>query len=207
MEIEQLPLGALGTNCYLIEDQKDTLIIDPGGDADKLIRMIERRELKPQAILLTHAHFDHIGALDHVRDHFNIPVYIHEEEKDWLGDPDKNGSSFFSMVVSPVQARPADHFIEPGDMTIGRFSFEVRHTPGHSPGSVSFVFRDQVFVIAGDTLFEGGIGRTDLPGGHHELLLESIRNELLSLGGDMEVCPGHGGMTTIEKEELSNPFL
>ncbi|KGX85011.1 MBL fold metallo-hydrolase [Pontibacillus marinus] len=207
MEVEQLPLGTLGTNCYLIEQNKNTLIIDPGGDADKLIRMIERRELTPKAILLTHAHFDHIGALDEVRDHFNVPVYVHEEEKDWLNDPEKNGSKFFSMVVSPIQARSADHFIEPGNMTVADFTFEVRHTPGHSPGSVSFVFKDEGFVIAGDTLFEGGIGRTDLPGGNHDLLIESIQNKILSLGDEMEVCPGHGGKTTVEKEKLSNPFL
>ncbi|QHE52954.1 MBL fold metallo-hydrolase [Pontibacillus sp. HMF3514] len=207
MEVEQLPLGTLGTNCYLIEQNKKTLIIDPGGDAEKLIRMIERRELTPKAILLTHAHFDHIGALDEVRDHFNVPVYVHQEEKDWLEDPEKNGSKFFSMVVSPIQARPADHFIDPGNMTIADFTFEVRHTPGHSPGSVSFVFKDGGFVIAGDTLFEGGIGRTDLPGGNHDLLIESIRKEILSLDAEMEVYPGHGGATTVEKEKLSNPFL
>jgi len=207
MEVEQLPLGALGTNCYLIEQDKNTLIVDPGGDADKLIRMIERRELNPQAILLTHAHFDHIGALDEVRDHFDLPVYLHEEEKDWLGDPEKNGSSFFSMVVSQIKAKPADHYIEAGQMTVGDFTFEVRHTPGHSPGSVSLVFKNDGFVIAGDTLFEGGIGRTDLPGGDHATLIESIKKEILSLGEDMQVCPGHGGTTTVEKEKMSNPFL
>jgi len=111
------------------------------------------------------------------------------------------------MVVSPIQARPADHFINPGNMTIEDFTFEVRHTPGHSPGSVSFVFKDEGFVVAGDTLFESGIGRTDLPGGNHDLLIESIQKELLSLDDEMKVYPGHGGATTVEKEKLSNPFL
>lgn len=204
MEVEQLPLGPLGTNCYLIEQEKKALIVDPGGEAEKLIRMIERRELVPVAILLTHAHFDHIGGLDEVREHFKIPVYIHKEEKDWLEDPTLNGSSFFG---TNIKAKAADHFIELGSQTVGEFHFEARHTPGHSPGSVSFVFSNEGFVIAGDTLFQGSIGRTDLPGGNHQTLIQSIKQELLTLPDDTKVCPGHGGITTVHDERAMNPFL
>ncbi|MCD5323560.1 MULTISPECIES: MBL fold metallo-hydrolase [Pontibacillus] len=205
MNVEQLPLGPLGTNCYIIEQEKKALIIDPGSEGEKLIRMIERREISPVAILLTHAHFDHIGAVDEVRDHFSIPVYVHKEEEDWLGKPELNGSKFFQM--GQVTARDADHLIELGTINMDGFTFEVRHTPGHSPGSVSFWFKEQSFVIAGDTLFQGGIGRTDLPGGDMKTLQESIEDQLLSLGDDTKVYPGHGGRTTVGEEKVMNPFL
>ncbi|KGP72955.1 MBL fold metallo-hydrolase [Pontibacillus yanchengensis] len=207
MKLEQLPLGPLGTNCYIIKEDKKALIVDPGGDADKLIRMIERRELQPVAILLTHAHFDHIGALDEVRDHFEIEVYMHEEEQDWLMDPEKNGSALFGMVTSSITARKAEHFIGAGTTHVEGFSFETRYTPGHSPGSISFIFHDAGFAVVGDTLFAGGIGRTDLPGGNMETLLSSINTQLLDLPNNMEICPGHGDMTTVEVEREENPFL
>ncbi len=207
MNVEQLPLGPLGTNCYIIEQEKKALIIDPGSEGDKLIRMIERREISPIAILLTHAHFDHIGALDEVRDHFDIPVYVHKEEKDWLGKPELNGSKFFQMATPLITAREADHEIEIGKMEIDGFTFDVRYTPGHSPGSVSFVFPNDSFVIAGDTLFQGGIGRTDLPGGDLDTLKQSIEEQLLTLDDDTTVYPGHGGATTVGEEKVMNPFL
>lgn len=207
MEVEQLPLGPLGTNCYILELNKKALLVDPGAEADKLIRMIERREIRPIAILLTHAHFDHIGAVDEVRDHYDIPVYLHEKEKEWLGNPELNGSTFFSMATPPIRAKEADHFINLGNMNIGDFNFEARHTPGHSPGSVSFVFEEHGFVIAGDTLFQGGIGRTDLPGGDYSTLIQSINEQIISLPDDTKVCPGHGGMTTVKNEKATNPLL
>ncbi|MFC0522622.1 MBL fold metallo-hydrolase [Pontibacillus salicampi] len=207
MEIEQLPLGPLGTNCYLLVEGDRTLIVDPGGDAEKLIRMVERRKLTPAAILLTHAHFDHIGAVDEVRERYNIDVYVHELEKDWLMDANQNGSSFFPMATPPVTARPADYFLTEGTQTIDKFSFEVRHTPGHSPGSITFLFQEDHIAIVGDTLFQGGIGRTDLPGGDMNTLMDSIEQKILTLPGTFTVCPGHGSTTTVDEEKQSNPFL
>ncbi|KGX88871.1 MBL fold metallo-hydrolase [Pontibacillus litoralis] len=207
MEIEQLPLGTLGTNCYLIMEGEQALIVDPGDEADKLIRMIERRNVKPVAILLTHAHFDHIGAVDAVRNHYQIEVYVHQEEQEWLSNPDLNGSAMFSMVTSTISANKAEHLLQPGKMEISPFHFEVRHTPGHSPGSVSFIFAKEGFAIVGDTLFAGGIGRTDLPGGDTATLITSIEKQLFSLEDRMTIYPGHGPKTTIEIEKQSNPFL
>lgn len=204
---EQIPLGPLQTNCYIIaNDAKNCLIVDPGGEGEKLIHHLTTRKLKPQAILLTHAHFDHIGAVDIVREKYDIPVYVHTKEKKWLQDPALNGSQFFMMGT--IQAREADHFITTnGKMTVGDFSFEVYETPGHSPGSVSFYFQEGEFVASGDALFQGSIGRTDLPGGNHDVLLKSIHDKLLVLPEETDVLPGHGPTTTIGYEMDSNPFL
>ncbi|MFD1018741.1 MBL fold metallo-hydrolase [Thalassobacillus hwangdonensis] len=203
MKVIQMPLGPLGTNAYIIREGKECLIVDPGGEGEKLITYLNEEALKPVAALLTHAHFDHIGAVDKVRDHFKIPVYLHKEEKDWLMDPTKNGSSFFQM--GEITAEDPDHLLTPGPLTVGPFKMEVRHTPGHSPGSVSFIF--DTFAVSGDALFQRGIGRTDLPGGDMQTLLTSIRTELFSLGDAYVVYPGHGPATTIGEEKSENPFL
>lgn len=208
MNWEQIPLGPIQTNCYLIADsQKRCLIVDPGEEGKKLINHIEKRKLKPQAVILTHAHFDHIGAADEMRDHYKIPVYVHENEAKWLLDPALNGSQFFA-IGEMVRLKPADNFFAAeGSITVRDFSFEIFETPGHSPGSVSFYFQEEGVVVAGDALFQGSIGRTDLPGGNHQQLLESIHKKLLSLPEDTQVLPGHGPITTIQSEMDSNPFL
>ncbi|WP_226583012.1 MBL fold metallo-hydrolase [Halobacillus litoralis] len=205
IKISRLPLGPMGTNAYVIHENKKALVVDPGGDFEKLENYLKERELDVEAVLLTHAHFDHIGAVDDVRREYNAPVYIHENEADWLEDPAKNGSALFGL--GEIKAGTADHFFEIGQMEIGDFTFEVRFTPGHSPGSVSFVFRNQRFTIVGDTLFQRGIGRTDLPGGSRTQLEKSIEEQLFSLRNDMRVFPGHGLPTTIEEERNENPFF
>lgn len=207
MNWEQIPLGPLQTNCYIIANEaKNCLIIDPGEEGKKLIQHIRMRKLVPQGILLTHAHFDHIGAVDMVREEFRIPVYVHTKEKKWLGDPKLNGSQFFMMGA--IKVHDPDHLISnEGAMSIGEFTFDVFSTPGHSPGSVSFYFQDSEFVVAGDALFQGSIGRTDLPGGDHGVLIKSIHEKLLILPEETHVLPGHGPTTTIGQEMDSNPFL
>ncbi|MFC7060621.1 MBL fold metallo-hydrolase [Halobacillus seohaensis] len=205
LKISRLPLGPMGTNAYVITERKQALIIDPGGDFEELDQKIKEKELTVIAILLTHAHFDHIGAVEEARNAYNVPVYLHEAEKNWLMDSSLNGSAHFQM--GEITASPADQYFEAGQMELGPFSFEVRHTPGHSPGSVSFVFRKQRFTVAGDTLFQRGIGRTDLPGGKRKELMDSITNQLFSLRNDMRIYPGHGMPTTIEEEKNENPFF
>ena len=205
MKMNQLSLGPLGTNCYIAEQDRQALVIDPGGDGEYLLQWLEEKQLTPAGILLTHAHFDHIGAIDVVRERYDIPVYLHQKEADWLEDPYKNGSLVFTD--NPVQTGKADHFLEAGEMQLGPFRFEVTETPGHSPGSVSFIFHDTFQVVAGDTLFQKGAGRTDLPGGDQDELQDSVEMKLFTLDGKFTVYPGHGPTTTIAYEKENNPFF
>lgn len=205
MKMERKSLGPLGTNCYLLYNNTDAIIIDPGGDADVIIDFFKNKSYTPRAILLTHAHFDHIGAVDVIRHTYNIDVYLHGNESDWLKDPQRNGSILFTP--NPISIKAAEHELIEEEMQIESFTFEVLHTPGHSPGSVCFVFKDAGTIIGGDVLFNHGVGRTDLPGGNMELLLESIRNKLYTLEDHMVVYPGHGPETTIGEEKQSNPFI
>ncbi|WP_226035028.1 MBL fold metallo-hydrolase [Aquibacillus saliphilus] len=205
MNITKMSLGPLGTNCYLVSNETDAIIFDPGGDSYKIINYLEKVKLNPKAILLTHGHFDHIGAVDHVREYFNIPVYIHKREAEWLEDPNLNGSALFP--VGQITAKSPDYLLDVGNMTIGDMQFEIRHTPGHSPGGVVFIFHGDGHIIGGDSLFQSGIGRTDLPGGNHQQLLNSIRKQLFTLKDSFVVHPGHGEDTTIKEEQEHNPFL
>ncbi|WP_217595386.1 MBL fold metallo-hydrolase [Cohnella sp. GbtcB17] len=199
-------LGPLQTNAYVVIDAARTraIVIDPGTADPALLRKVAG--LQVEAILLTHAHFDHIGGVDELRTKWGCPVYLHPLEKDWLTDPAKNGSARWSDVTAPIKSGPPDHSLEDGMklQLIGE-TFEVRHTPGHSPGSVSFVCGDLLF--AGDALFRRSVGRTDLPGGHQDTLTKSIRSKLYTLPDDTLVLPGHGPSTTIGEEKRENPYV
>ncbi|WP_431029826.1 MBL fold metallo-hydrolase [Lysinibacillus sp. LZ02] len=204
------PLGPIQTNCYIVSNKsKECIIFDPGEEGARLVKEIKTNNLKPIAIFLTHAHFDHIGAVDIVRETFDIPVYIHEKEVDWLTDPLKNGSGkYFELPNYTVKAPLEEHIIRTEQtFEIGDFQFEAVFTPGHSPGSVSYVFEEDGFAIVGDTLFEGSIGRTDLIGGSMQVLLKSIHDKLLTLDEDIIIYPGHGDYTTPSAEMENNPFL
>ncbi|MED1205139.1 MBL fold metallo-hydrolase [Heyndrickxia acidicola] len=208
MHWRQIPLGILQTNCYLLyNEKKDCVIFDPGAEGKKLLSFLKKERFNPLAILLTHAHFDHIGAVDEIRDEYQIPVYVHKKEAGWLGNSAVNGSAHF-VPNHPVTAKPADKFIsEEGVFEVGPFSLEVFETPGHSPGSVSYYSKELEVVFAGDTLFKEGIGRTDLVDGNAEQLLRSIHDKLLSLPEETYVLPGHGPVTTVQDEMDGNPFL
>ncbi len=208
LKVNTYPLGPIQTNCYIISDESgNCLIMDPGEESGRIINKVKSKELTPVAILLTHAHFDHIGAVDSIRDRYTIPVYIHEEEQGWLSDPRLNGSAKYPGLPD-VRTRKADKLIsDEGMMIVGPFEFEVRHTPGHSPGSVSYIFGSSRFAIVGDTLFQQGVGRTDLPGGNTGILLTSIHDKLLSLDDDFIIYPGHGPSTTPGEEKDLNPYL
>lgn len=205
LNITGIPVGMAQANCYIIQRNDAALIVDPGTDATQIKNIITRLEVKPQAIILTHTHFDHIGAVDEIRDEYDIPVYVSPEESDWLTDPGKNLSGRNGLNIT---ARPAEHLFNPEEIiTIGDFSFTVVSTPGHSPGSVSFIFADDEVIFSGDALFAGTIGRTDLPGSEPDKLVPAVKKELLSLPEDYKVYPGHGGSTTVGREKQSNPFF
>jgi glyoxylase-like metal-dependent hydrolase (beta-lactamase superfamily II) len=205
MNIKQMALGPLGTNCYIVYDKRDAMVIDPGGEPAKVKHFIDKKELTPAAILLTHAHFDHIGGVDELRNHYGVEVYLHEKEADWLTDASLNGSALFTG--ERITTKAPDQIVTPGTIEIGPFRFEAIHTPGHSPGSVSFLFREKGMVISGDVLFNQGIGRTDLPGGDINVLEASIRNVLYKLEDHFLVYPGHGSATAIGEEKRNNPFF
>ncbi|PNZ28859.1 hydroxyacylglutathione hydrolase [Staphylococcus rostri] len=205
MKLSYLTLGFVETNTYFIENDNALLLVDPAGEADRIIAKIERIGKPLIAVLLTHAHFDHIAALDAVIEKYDVPVYIHSEEVDFLTDPRKNGSAKFSAHGLPIitsKAQPT--LLDEGDFQIGDFTMTVLHTPGHSPGSLSYVFDD--FAIVGDTLFNNGIGRTDLYRGNYETLIDSIKDKLFELDETLPLYPGHGPSTTVEAEYM-NPFL
>lgn len=206
LNIETFSLGPLQTNAYLIrgEDEGKAIIIDPGMNPAPLIRRIEGLEI--EAILLTHAHFDHIGGVDEIRRLKKCPVYLHRIESDWLTTPALNGSLRWAEVSPPIQSDPAEYELDEGQkLKLIGHEFTVYHTPGHSPGSVSFLCGNDLF--SGDVLFRMSVGRTDLPGGREADLYNSIRGKLYRLSDEVIVYPGHGPKTTIGFEKANNPYV
>lgn len=205
MRIKSLSLGLLGTNCYIIQKENEAIIIDPGANGEIVSDYLTKERLKPVGILLTHAHFDHIGAVEFLRKQYGLKVYMHQAEQLWLEDPQLNGSLLFTG--EGIKSSGPDKLLQPGRINIGVFELDVIHTPGHSPGSISFLSERDQFIISGDTLFQRGIGRTDLPGGNYLELEKTIREKLYTLKDEIIVYPGHGPATTIGEEKRMNPFI
>jgi glyoxylase-like metal-dependent hydrolase (beta-lactamase superfamily II) len=206
-KVETFSLGPIQTNCYLLTVKQDErehgIVIDPGMNPKRLLERIAG--IKIEAILLTHAHFDHMGGVDEVRKQAGCPVYIHDEEADWLTDPRKNGSMRWQDVTPPLSTDPAEYDLAEGQkLDLIGHTFQVMHTPGHSPGSVSFLCGNHLF--SGDVLFKLSVGRTDLPGGRERDLYDSIRTKLYKLNPEVIVYPGHGPRTTIGFEKANNPY-
>ncbi len=199
-------VGDIGTNCYLIvnKDTKETIIVDPGGDAPMIKSRIDAQGLTPVAIFLTHAHYDHAHDVKPLKDAYGIPVYVHEAEGETLTDPRINVSYMFG---SP-ETYEADVFVKDGEeIDMAGFRFQVLFTPGHTPGGCCYYLPENGALFCGDTLFAGSIGRTDFPGGSMSKLVRVIREKLLVLPQDTAVYPGHMGTTTIGQEAKYNPFL
>ncbi|WJP96926.1 MBL fold metallo-hydrolase [Macrococcus bovicus] len=205
MKVHVLSLGPIQTNCYIIERDTSLLIVDPGAEFEKISTLINQLNKKVEAILLTHTHFDHIGAVDELAAALDVKVYVADEEKYWLSDPEANGSEKFkSYGLEEVVVRTKPEILHPGRKTLGSFEFDIMHTPGHSPGSLTFIFED--FAVVGDTLFKEGIGRTDLKEGNLQTLMTSI-DALMTLPEETVIYPGHGPKTTLAYESDHNPFL
>ncbi|MBL0387655.1 MBL fold metallo-hydrolase [Tumebacillus sp. ITR2] len=205
MQVQIFALGMFQTNGYLLVDEgsKQAVVIDPGQDPDALLSAIEEQGLKVIGIWLTHAHLDHIAGVGELKEATGAPVLVHEIEKDWMTDPMLNGSGRYTEYFEPITGPAADRFVAAGDLLkLGDTEFEVRFTPGHTPGHVVYVTEGMVF--AGDTLFNNGIGRTDMPGGDTAQLVKSIREQLYTLPEETVVFCGHGPETTIGHERKNN---
>lgn len=205
--IKAFTLGPFQTNCYVVSaGTPDCWIVDASFGPGAMIEHVRRDKLIPRALLLTHAHVDHIAGVADVRRAFpEIPVLIHAAERDWLGDPLLNLSALGGQSVT---APGPDGFLDEGETrTLGDSSWRVLHTPGHSPGGITLCCDDAGVAIVGDSLFSGSIGRTDFPGSDHATLIASIKSKLYTLPGATRVYPGHGPTTTISREATSNPFV
>ena len=206
MILKKLVVGPFASNCYLVgtESNKEGMIIDPGDEVEVILRNVEDLGLEIRSIVLTHGHIDHIGALKEVKEATGAEVAIHTDEAESL-----QGQPLSTLLgLSYPTPLPPDRLLQDGDsIDIGDLHFLVLHTPGHSPGGICLLEQGHKAVFSGDTLFNYGIGRTDLPGGNHSQLMNSIHTKLMVLPDDTTVYPGHGPETTIGTERRENPFL
>ena len=197
--------GAFQENAYILadEDAAVAVLVDPGEEAELFLRRLDTEGLALKAIWLTHAHIDHIMGVGTIVERMGVPVFLHPADRPLYDRAEDQGSWLGVRAAVPP---PPDHTLADGDtLTVGGLSLGVRSVPGHSPGSVAFVGHGVALV--GDALFAGSVGRTDLPGGDLQTLLDAIRERLLTLPDDTLVYPGHGPETTIGRERATNPFL
>jgi glyoxylase-like metal-dependent hydrolase (beta-lactamase superfamily II) len=207
IQLQVIEVGPFQVNCYLIfdEDSKDCIIVDPGAEPNRIASEVGKLGVTPRAILLTHGHADHIAGVKTLKEKFGVPLAIGNGEEELLKNPSSNISAMMGMhIVSPEP----DQLLEDEQLlSFGSITFRVLATPGHSPAGVCFLHEEAGILICGDTLFAGSIGRTDLPGCSHDLLLRSIRTKILALPDSIVCYPGHGPSTTVGAERNSNPFL
>ncbi len=205
MKFYRFPVGMLQTNCYILScpDTKKAVIVDPGAEPDKIEELLEKEALEPLMIINTHGHYDHIGCNSYFRKK-GIPVAIHAADAQLMQD---GGGSSWMGLPAETNAAP-DILLEEGSIIeFGNEKIEVLFTPGHTPGHIALLHRKGKKVFSGDSLFFRSIGRTDLPGGDYDLLLETLNEKFLSLPDDTEVFPGHGPSTDIKSERRFNPWL
>lgn len=202
MEIKALPLGAIGTNCYLILGEKAAIVIDPGFPNDEAVKFLKDNREKERLIILTHAHFDHIGFALELSKATDTKIAIGEKDNPALSDSSLNLSTLFNVYMEPFSA---DILLKDGEkLSLGDITFKIIETPGHTVGGICLL-SDKI-LFSGDTLFFQSVGRTDLPGGDLKTLINSIKR-LFELADDTKVYPGHGKTTTIAHEKKFNPYV
>lgn len=206
MFFEIIPVTPIQQNCSILgNDDLEAIVVDPGGDLNKIVAKIEQKNLKLKVILLTHAHWDHIGAALELAQKYNVEILgSHIDDKPLFQNLSKQ-SSYGAGELKPFLP---DRFLNDGDIiNYAGFEFEIFHLPGHSPGHIGFINHNNNFAITGDVLFNRSIGRTDLPGGNYETLINSIKQKLFQLDDDYYIFPGHGDVTQIGFERVNNPFV
>lgn len=200
-KLKIITVGSLDVNCYVLSSGQDALIIDPGAEASIIKSYLDKEKLTAKFIVHTHGHFDHIGA----DGEFNLPVYIHQSDKDALKDPNKN-LSFIAGDSFEIHSELV--ILEDGDeVKLNDITLKVIHTPGHTKGGICLLWEKEKCIFTGDTLFCQGVGRTDFPGASHKELIDSIKKKLLVLSDSFVCYPGHGPKTTIGYEKKNNSFL
>lgn len=190
-----------GTNCYIVQDEetKETMVIDPGGDVDKIVEMLNTIHAKVKYILLTHCHGDHIAGVNELKQRVGGKILIHRLDEEGLRDPNVNLAEYVGLGRVVVQA---DARLDDGDLIhVGNLEFKILHTPGHTKGGISIYSEEEKLLFSGDTLFRGSWGRTDLPTSSFEDIIKSITEKLMVLPEDTIVYPGHGKSTMIKEEE------
>lgn len=204
MIIETIPVGTLETNCYVIAGDAagPGVVIDPGDDSARVLSAAERLGIHIEKILVTHGHWDHIGALADMAEATGAEVLVHEQDAEYLADPNKN----LSALVFERREGHADRTVEDGEViTVGDLEIRVIHTPGHTPGGMSLLVEANLFC--GDLIFYDSIGRTDLPGGDRDKMHQSVHGKAMTLPDDTNIYPGHGPPTTVAREREHNPYL
>lgn len=208
IQIKSLTLGPFATNAYLVADAETgkAVLIDPVDDAPAILRAAEEEGWAIKLMLATHAHLDHVLASAEIKRQLQIPFLIHEVCEALLAEIPLQGR-YFGLGQLPEPATPDRLLSDKETIELDSIRLSSLYTPGHAPGHLSFYLAEQKILFSGDTLFAGGIGRVDLPGGDHDLLMKSILERLMTLDDDVHVLPGHMGATTIGRERLTNPFI
>jgi glyoxylase-like metal-dependent hydrolase (beta-lactamase superfamily II) len=199
LKIKQIPVGTMNVNCYVLyNEHNNAIIVDPSTNTEALFKYISSKNLRIQAMILTHGHFDHIEVTDQIIDEYGCGLIIHIEDADMLTDSDKNVSSMVGRFVT-VNTVPTRFLHDNDDVMLDSDCIHIIHTPGHTPGGICLLCDN--FILVGDTLFKGAYGRTDFPRGNQTRLFHSIRTKLLTLNEDLIVYPGHGDSTSIKEEK------